>query len=135
MRICSIEIDNFLSYESFAWHDIDPHLNVIVGPNGAGKTNLFHALRAVVDVLRADRYASRAALRQSAHRGRQDRPLRITLDLVLDTPWEAELLRAFLAAALCSPQPSDIYRFADRLTTLLYDSLPSLKSTPSSLGG
>jgi ABC-type nitrate/sulfonate/bicarbonate transport system ATPase subunit len=49
MRIDAIHLDHWLSYETFAWEELDPHLNVIVGPNGVGKTNLFHAVEAVRD--------------------------------------------------------------------------------------
>jgi hypothetical protein len=44
MQIHAIHINHLLSFGTFAWKGLDPHLNVIVGPNGAGKTNLFPLL-------------------------------------------------------------------------------------------
>jgi len=102
MRISSIEINNFLSFREFRWADVDSSLNIIVGPNGAGKTNLFHAIRAVLDVLTVGQPADqrRAVLRKAAYGADVDSAIRIVLHVRVDTAWEQALMRMFLVAAL-----------------------------------
>ena len=51
MQISGLHITNFLSFQEFAWPNLDLRLNIVVGPNGAGKTNLLLALRTVRDVV------------------------------------------------------------------------------------
>jgi len=104
MQIHAIHIDHLLSFNTFAWEGLDPHLNVIVGPNGAGKTNLFHALRAVRDALSPDRAKNTARWAGARHRGTDADTITIALDLQFTTAWEKHLLCAFLAEVLCNQQ-------------------------------
>jgi len=47
MRVKSIEVRNFLSFDKLGIDEIDKNLAVIVGPNGVGKSNLLRALEVV----------------------------------------------------------------------------------------
>lgn len=104
MQIHAIHIDHFLSFDTFVWEGLDPHLNVIVGPNGAGKTNLFRALRAVRDALSPERAQATARWADAGHRGTDADTITIALDLQFTTVLEKGLLCAFLAAVLCDQQ-------------------------------
>ncbi len=104
MQIHAIHIDHFLSFDTFVWEGLDPHLNVIVGPNGAGKTNLFRALRAVRDALSPERAQATARWVGAGHRGTDADTITIALDLQFTTALEKGLLCAFLAAVLCDQQ-------------------------------
>ncbi len=104
MQIHAIQIDHLLSFDTFAWEGLDPHLNVIVGPNGAGKTNLFHALRAVRDALSAERTQSTARWSNAGHQGTDADTISVAMDLQFTTEWEQRLLYAFLATVLCDQQ-------------------------------
>ncbi len=131
MRIDAIEIRNFLSFDEFRWEGLGTGLNVIVGPNGAGKTNLFHAIRAVRDLLGYEQSSRwrRALVRRSTHRGLRDREVRFSLDLEFDSGWEVDLMRAFFAAALCEGDGNH-YAERARLSRFLYESLRHLDITP-----
>ncbi len=101
MQIHAIHIDHFLSFDTFAWEGLDPHLNVIVGPNGAGKTNLFHALRAVRDALSPERAQVAARWVDAGHQGTDADMITISLDIQFTTAWEQRLLCTFFASVLC----------------------------------
>jgi len=88
MQIHAIHIDHLLSFDTFAWEKLDPHLNVIVGPNGAGKTNMFHALRAVRDALSPERAQATAHWADAGHQGTDADTITIALDLQFTTEWE-----------------------------------------------
>jgi ABC-type transport system involved in cytochrome c biogenesis ATPase subunit len=103
MQIHGIHIKNFLSFETFSWEDIDPHLTVIVGPNGVGKTNLFRAVQVVRDVLRPG-FPQAAATLSNARRGTEGEIISIALDVQFTSAWEQKLLCAFFAAVLCNQQ-------------------------------
>lgn len=104
MKLHAIHIDHLLSFESFTWDGIDPHLNVIVGPNGSGKTNLFHALRAICDALRVERTSTDARWARARHRGSDADTISIALDIEFTTAREKDLLCTFLATVLCNQQ-------------------------------
>jgi hypothetical protein len=104
MQIHAIHIDHFLSFDTFAWEGLDPHLNVIVSPNGSGKTNLFHALRAVRDALSPERAQATARWADAGHQGTNTDTITIALDLQFTTAWEQGLLCTFLATVLCDQQ-------------------------------
>ncbi len=104
MQIHAIHIDHLLSFDTFAWEGLDPHLNIIVGPNSAGKTNLFHALRAVRDALSPERAQATARWADAGHQGTDADTITIALDLPFTTAWEQGLLCAFLATVLCDQQ-------------------------------
>lgn len=104
MQLHAIHVDHFLSFDTFVWEELDPHLNVIVGPNGAGKTNLFHALQAVRDALSVERAQATAHLVNAGHQGTHADNIIITLDIQFTTSWEQRLLSTFLATVLCDQQ-------------------------------
>ncbi len=104
MQIHAIHIINLLSFDTFVWEGLDPHLNVIVGPNGAGKTNLFHALRAVRDALSPERAQATARWADAGHQGTDADMITIALDIQFTTEWEQGLLCTFLATVLCDQQ-------------------------------
>lgn len=104
MLLTSIRAKNFLSFASFSWGDdgeIDPRLNVLIGPNGAGKTNVFNLVRAMVDVLDFERPVG---WDHAAHRGRDERALRVELGIEFNTGGEQRLLCSFLRAAFCNEE-------------------------------
>ncbi len=86
MQIHAIHINHLLSFDTFAWEKLDPHLNVIVGPNGAGKTNLFHALRAVRDALSPERTRATAHWVNAGYQGTDVDTITVALDLQFITP-------------------------------------------------
>ena len=102
MRIDGIHIKNFLSFDTFDWSNLDPHLNIIVGPNGSGKTNLIQALCAVKDVVNPNPEPRRSVWSQSAYRGSDQVPIEIGLDIQFTEAWEKKLLTTFLIAVLCN---------------------------------
>ena len=117
MRIEAIAIENFLSFEATTPVRLDPTLTVFVGPNGAGKTNLFHAVRAVHDVVHrlATPFSPGLGITHNLpvpawewhhirHRGNDTRPSVISLDVTLTTPHERNLLTMFIVAAFLHPQ-------------------------------
>ncbi len=104
MQIDAIHLDHFLSFDTFAWEGLNPHLNVIVGPNGVGKTNLFRALRAVCDALSPERAQTMARWITAGHQGANANAITIMLDIQFTTAWEKRLLCVFLASVLCNQQ-------------------------------
>lgn len=104
MRIDAIHLDHWLSYETFTWEELDPHLNVIVGPNGVGKTNLFYAVEAVRDALGSVRSHVADQWADAGYRGADADMMTIALDLQFNAEWEQRLLCSFLANVLCDQQ-------------------------------
>lgn len=104
MQIDAIHLDHFLSFDTFTWEGLDPHLNVIVGPNGVGKTNLFRALRAVCDALNPERAWASVRWADAGHQGANADAITIALDIQFTTEWEQHLLCVFLASVLCNQQ-------------------------------
>lgn len=130
MHISGIEINNFLSFQAFRWADVDPKLNIVVGPNGAGKTNLFHAIRAVFNVLNVGIAADqrRAVLRTAAYGADVDSAIRIVLHVKFDTAWEQTLIRTFLIAALLEEDHTVVLNQQEheRLSTFWHKNLAEL---------
>ncbi|HEX4205299.1 MAG TPA: hypothetical protein VHZ51_14125 [Ktedonobacteraceae bacterium] len=104
MRIHAIHLDHLLSFDTFIWEGLNPHLNVIVGPNGVGKTNLFHAVRAVRDALSTERAQSTVRWAGAGYQGTDANTITIALNLQFTTSLEKGLLCAFLATVLCDQQ-------------------------------
>ncbi len=104
MHIHGIHIKNFLSFRSFSWGEIDPHLNIIVGPNGVGKTNLFHALRAIKDALNTTSKSDTLPWSRLTHLGINTPVIEIVLEIEFTSKWEQSLLCMFVAAAMCNEQ-------------------------------
>ncbi len=104
MQIQAIRIHHLLSFDTFTWERLDPHLNVIVGPNGAGKTNLFHALRAVRNALSPGRGEAATRWANTGHQGAAADTITIALDLRFTIAWEQRLLCTFFAAVLCNQE-------------------------------
>src|SRR6266496_5555137 len=102
MHIHGIHIKNFLSFRSFSWGEIDPHLNIIVGPNGVGKTNLFHALRAIKDALNTTSKSDTLPWSRLTHLGINTPVIEIVLEIEFTSKWEQSLLCMFVAAAMCN---------------------------------
>jgi ABC-type Mn2+/Zn2+ transport system ATPase subunit len=110
MRIDGVYIKNFLSFDTFQWLSIDPHLNIIVGPNGSGKTNLTQVLRMVIDVIKPNprgvidpnTKSQKLIWSQSTYRGSNQVPIEVHLDIQFTETWEKNLLSTFLFAALCN---------------------------------
>ncbi|HVB59720.1 MAG TPA: AAA family ATPase [Ktedonobacteraceae bacterium] len=104
MQIDAIYLDHFLSFDTFVWEGLDPHLNAIVGPNGVGKTNLFRALRAMYDALSPAAAQESARWAAAGHQGANANAITIALDIQFTTAWEQRLLCVFFASVLCDQQ-------------------------------
>jgi len=102
MYIHGIHIKNFLSFSSFSWGEIAPHLNIIVGPNGVGKTNFFHALRAIKDALNTTPKPDALPWSRLTHLGLSTPVIEITLEIEFTSEWEQSLLCMFVAATICN---------------------------------
>jgi hypothetical protein len=102
MRVDAVHVHNFLSFDSFSWQGLDPHLNVIIGPNGSGKTNLFRAIRAVVDAISYKRHDSAGVWSRATHSRSSQQAIKVLIDVVFDGEWEQRLLSSFFAASLCN---------------------------------
>jgi hypothetical protein len=114
MRIQAIAVQHFLSLRNVCLDQLDAPVIYIVGPNGAGKTAIFRALRIIRDACttfaRADNQqftAFQAALQPRLFRSDPAAPateLRLAIEVTFDTPWEQDLMAAFLCAALSHPE-------------------------------
>lgn len=115
MKLHRISVHNFMSLRSFELNGLDDHLTYVVGPNGAGKTTVFRALRTLRDAFAAvhrvnqftglglaqDRFL--IDLQHHTSRGMTGvtpTEVDISIEITLDTPREADLLSAFLTAAM-----------------------------------
>src|ERR1017187_10630595 len=106
MFVRSIRLQDFLSFNEAPALWLGPGLTVITGPNGAGKSNLARSL----DVARAalaphDPPASgRLDLyREAGFEGAAE--FTVKVDMVLDQPWEQDLVRAYVKAAYLTSEP------------------------------
>jgi energy-coupling factor transporter ATP-binding protein EcfA2 len=103
MRLHGIKAKNFLSLRDCTITDLDPHLNFIVGPNGSGKTNMFRLLKTIRDVFTAAATGRRSALGHLCTQGIVPQEVDVSITVEFDTPWEQELISAFLCATLSQP--------------------------------
>jgi hypothetical protein len=110
---------------------LDPGLTVITGPNGAGKSNLARSLDVARAVLAPHDHPESGRLdlyREAGFEGATE--FTVKLDMVLDQPWEQDLVRTHVQAAYLtsgpdqSPQAAD--SFEDSLDWLVADSLAPL---------
>lgn len=103
MRLHGIKAKNFLSLRDCTITDLDPHLNFIVGPNGSGKTNMFRLLKTIRDVFTAAATGRRSVLGHLCTQGIVPQEVDVSITVEFDTPWEQELISAFLCATLSQP--------------------------------
>jgi len=103
----SIWLQDFLSFNASPALWLDPGLTVITGPNGAGKSNLARSLDVARAVLAPHDHPESERLdlyREAGFEGAAE--FTIKLDMVLDQPWEQDLVRTHvLAAYLTSDHP------------------------------
>ena len=98
MKLTSIRVENFLSFEDFRWDGLDPRLNMVVGPNDVGKTNLIRALQAFRDAWDYDR---RRQWEGAAHKPSSSPSFRIEATVEFTSHWEQEVIRAYLGSVFC----------------------------------
>lgn len=95
----SIWLQDFLSFNESPALWLDPGLTVITGPNGAGKSNLARSLDVARAVLAPHNHPESGRLdlyREAGFEGATE--FTIKLDMVLDQPWEQNLVRAYVLA-------------------------------------
>jgi len=100
VHIDGIHVKNYLSFDTFDWMNLDSNLNIIVGPNGVGKTNLFHAIRALRNILSGNR--DQQVYMQQTNKSSANSAFEIALDIATVEGHEMELWSTFIAASLCS---------------------------------
>lgn len=44
LKLKKLVLENFKSYKSALWENLNPNLSILTGPNGQGKSNTFLAL-------------------------------------------------------------------------------------------
>jgi energy-coupling factor transporter ATP-binding protein EcfA2 len=127
----SIWLQDFLSFNVSPALWLDPDLTVVTGPNGAGKSNLARSLDVARAVLAPHDHPESGRLdlyREAGFEGATE--FTIKLDMVLDQPWEQDLVRTHVQAAYLtseagrSQQSAEL--FEDSLDWLAADSLAPL---------
>ncbi|TKA09491.1 AAA family ATPase [Actinacidiphila oryziradicis] len=109
MKIHSIAAEDFLSFASLAL-SLRPGTTIVTGPNGAGKSNLASAVALPLLVLeRGLRGADADPLEVFQQAGRLGADTyAVSLDIELDQPWEEDLVRWFVEAAVASAALEDV---------------------------
>ncbi len=118
MRLHSIKARNFMSLRDCCIDNLDAHMNFLVGPNGCGKTTVFRALKAIRDIFNPGK---NVPFNQLCTRGVTPREIDLTIDVEFNTPWEQELILAFLCASLSQ---------TDQLRTYFSQSTPRIEVKP-----
>jgi energy-coupling factor transporter ATP-binding protein EcfA2 len=128
MFVRSIWLRNFLSFHESPALWLDPGLTVVTGPNGAGKSNLARSLDVARAVLAPHDQPESGRLdlyREAGFEGAAE--FTVKLDMVLDQPWEQDLVRTYVRAAYLtsgpdqSPQTAE--SFEESVNWLVADSL------------
>jgi energy-coupling factor transporter ATP-binding protein EcfA2 len=128
MFVRSIRLQDFLSFNEAPALWLSPGLTVITGPNGAGKSNLARSLDVARAVLAPHDHPESGRLdlyREAGFEGAAE--FTVKLDVVLDQPWEQDLVRTYVRAAYLtsgpdqSPQTAE--SFEESVNWLVADSL------------
>jgi len=112
----SIWLQDFLSFNASPALWLDPGLTVITGPNGAGKSNLARSLDVARAMLAPHDHPESARLdlyREAGFEGASE--FTVKLDMVLDQPWEQDLVRTHVQAAYLTSGPAALSRRRTRL--------------------
>jgi energy-coupling factor transporter ATP-binding protein EcfA2 len=127
----SIWLQDFLSFNASPALWLDPGLTVITGPNGAGKSNLARSLDVARAVLAPHDHPESGRLdlyREAGFDGATE--FTVKLDMVLDQPWEQDLVRTYVQAAYLTSGPDRSQQaagsFEESLDWLVADSLAPL---------
>lgn len=127
----SIWLQDFLSFNASPALWLDPGLTVITGPNGAGKSNLARSLDVARAVLAPHDHPESGRLdlyREAGFDGAAE--FTVKVDMVLDQPWEHDLVRTYVQAAYLTSGPGPSQQvadsFEDSLDWLVADSLAPL---------
>ncbi len=118
MRLHSIKARNFMSLRDCCIDNLDAHMNFLVGPNACGKTTVFRALKAIRDIFNPGK---NVPFNQLCTRGVTPREIDLTIDVEFNTPWEQELILAFLCTSLSQ---------TDQLRTYFSQSTPRIEVKP-----
>jgi energy-coupling factor transporter ATP-binding protein EcfA2 len=125
----SIWLQDFLSFNASPALWLDPGLTVITGPNGAGKSNLARSLDVARAVLAPPDHPESGRLdlyQEAGFEGAAE--FTVKVDMVLDQPWEQDLVRTYVKAAYLTSEPGRSQQvadsFEDSLDWLVADSLP-----------
>ena len=131
MFVRSIWLQDFLSFNDSPALRLDPGLTVITGPNGAGKSNLARSLDVARAVLAPHDHPESGRLdlyREAGFEGATE--FTVKLDMVLDQPWEQDLVRTHVQATYLTSGPGQSPQtagsFEESLGWLVADSLISL---------
>ena len=127
----SIWLQDFLSFNASPALWLDPGLTVITGPNGACKSNLARSLDVARAVLAPHDHPESGRLdlyREAGFEGAAE--FTVKVDMVLDQPWEQDLVRTYVKAAYLTSEPGRSEQvadsFEDSLDWLVADSLAPL---------
>jgi hypothetical protein len=110
----SIWLQDFLSFNASAALRLNKGLSVITGPNGAGKSNLARSLDVVRAVLAPHDHPESERLdlyREAGFEGATE--FTVKLDMVLDQPWEHDLVRTHVQAVHLTSEPGRSEQAAD----------------------
>ena len=131
MFVRSIWLQDFLSFNASPALWLNPGLTVITGPNGAGKSNLARSLDVARAVLAPHDHPDSGRLdlyQEAGFDGASE--FTVKLDMVLDQPWEQDLVRTHVQSAHLTSGPGRSQQAADSfersLDWLVADSLAPL---------
>ncbi len=102
MRIRSVRIVDFASFDEFELNRLDPSLNVLVGPNGSGKTNLSRAITMARDILDRNKYKKRSLWAKAHRLGASSDAFRVEIQFDIVEEIEKQTLTSFFKAVLAT---------------------------------